>query len=140
MSSLLNTNAPLISEISMIIQLVSLGFLLIGFIVVKRKNLRYHGVIMFLAFILNIITVLVVMLPTALGMIENSIPSFNLLFRSHILLGLFVIGLSGYILVNWRFMEPGPTCSQNKKWMLGLSLAWMAQVIIGILLFTRLYV
>jgi uncharacterized membrane protein YozB (DUF420 family) len=140
MSSLLNTSAPLISEISVIFQLVSLSFLLIGFLFVKQNKLRYHGVFMFLASILNIITVLTVMLPTALGLIETSIPGFNLLFRSHILLGLFVIGLSGYILVNWRFMEPGPTCSQNKKWMLGLSLAWMAQIIIGILLFTRLYV
>lgn len=123
----------------MILQLLSLSILLIGFVVVKRKYLRTHGLIMFLASILTIITVLTVMVPTALELIETSLPGFNLLFRSHVLLGLFVVGLSGYILVNWRFLEPGPTCLQNKKWMLGLSLVWMGQIIIGILLFMRLY-
>jgi uncharacterized membrane protein YozB (DUF420 family) len=139
MANLLNTTAPLSSELSLILQLLSLAVLVIGFIVVKRKNYKIHGGAMFAAGALNVISVLIVMLPVALRLLDNSIPGFNFLFRSHILLGIVVIALAGYILVEWRFQNPGPTCFQRKKWMLGLSLGWMAQVIMGILLFLRLY-
>ena len=139
MANLLNTTAPLSSELSMILQLLSLSILLVGFIIAKQKKYKIHGSTMFSASVLNIVSVLVVMVPVALHLVDTSIPGFNLLFRSHILLGVLVIVISGYILVEWRFQNPGPTCFQRKKWMLGLSLVWMAQVIIGILLFLRLY-
>lgn len=139
MAGLLNTNAPLSSELSMILQLLSIAVLVIGFIVVKQKKYKMHGSSMFAAGVLNILSVLTVMIPVAFRLLDTSIPGFNLLFRSHILLGIVVIVLAGYILVDWRFQNPGPTCFQRKKWMLGLSLGWMAQVIIGILLFLRLY-
>ncbi len=139
MASLLNTTGPLSSELSMILQLLSLSILLVGFIIVKQKNYKLHGITMSAAGILNTISVLVVMIPVALRLTDTSIPGFTLLFRSHILLGLVVIAISGYILIDWRFQNPGPTCFQRKKWMLGLSLAWMAQVIMGILVFLKLY-
>ena len=139
MANLLNTTAPLSSELSMILQLLSLGILVVGFIVVKQKKYKIHGTTMLAAGILNIISILTVMLPVALRLSDSSIPGFTLLFRSHILLGLVVIAISGYILIDWRFQNPGPTCFQRKKWMLGLSLAWMAQVIMGILVFLKLY-
>ena len=139
MAGLLNTNAPLSSELSMILQLLSIAVLVIGFIVVKQKKYKMHGSSMFAAGVLNILSVFTVMIPVAFRLLDTSIPGFNLLFRSHILLGIVVIVLAGYILVDWRFQNPGPTCFQRKKWMLGLSLGWMAQVIIGILLFLRLY-
>ena len=139
MANLLNTNAPLSSELSMILQLLSLGILIVGFIVVKQKKHQIHGITMFAAGILNLVSVLLVMIPVAFRLLYTSIPGFNLLFRTHIILGIIVIALAGYILIDWRFQKPGPTCFQRKKWMLGLSLAWMAQVIIGILLFLKLY-
>ncbi len=123
----------------MILQLLSLVILVIGFIVVKLKNYKWHGNIMFIAGVLNLVSVLSVMVPVALRLSSMPIPGFNLLFRSHIVLGAFVIGLSGYILAEWRFQKPGPSCFQRKKWMLGLGLSWMAQIIIGIIFFMRLY-
>jgi uncharacterized membrane protein YozB (DUF420 family) len=123
----------------MIFQLLALGLLIFGFVVIKRKKYTPHGSIMFLASLLNVVSVLVVMVPVALRLASTSIPGFNLLFRAHVGLGVAVICVSGYILVDWRFQKPGPTCFQRKKWMLGLGLFWMAQVIIGIILFMRLY-
>ncbi len=139
MASLLNTNAPMSSELSMILQLASLVILVIGFIIVKQKNYKWHGVTMFIAGVLNLVSVLTVMVPVALRLYDTSIFGGNLLFRSHIILGVFVLGLAGYILAEWRFQKPGPTCFQRKKWMLGLALSWIAQIIIGILFFMRLY-
>lgn len=139
MANLLNTNAPMSSELSMMLQLIALGLLIVGFIVAKRKNYKVHGLIMFIAAVLNIVSVLTVMIPVALRLTNISIPGFNLIYRTHNFLGLIVIGTSSYILVDWRFQKPGPTCFQRKKWMLGLALSWIAQVIIGMLVFLRLY-
>jgi uncharacterized membrane protein YozB (DUF420 family) len=139
MSNLFGTTAPLASEISMFIQLLTFSILIIGFIVVKRNLFKIHGTVMFTAALLNIISVLLYMIPSAIDLADTSIPGFNILFRTHILLGIFIVGLSGYILLDWRFQEPGPTCFQNKKWMLGLALTWTAQIILGILFFMRLY-
>lgn len=140
MASLLNTSAPFNSELSMVLQLLSLSILVFSFIVVKHKKHKAHGALMFLAWLLNIVSVIGVMIPSALSPLDTSISGFNLLFRTHIVLGIIVLGISVYILVEWRFREPGPTCFQRRKWMLGLSLAWMGQLITGMLLFLRLYV
>lgn len=139
MASILNTSAPLSSEISMSLQLLALGILIIGFIVVQRKKYVSHGAIMFVATLMNTGAILAVMIPVALRLAETSIPEINFLFRSHILLGLIVECISIYIVADWRFQEPGPTCFQRKNWMLGLSLFWMTELILGILLFMKLY-
>ena len=139
MANLLNTNAPMSSELSMILQLLSLGILVVGFIIVKQKKHNIHGMTMFAAGILNLVSILTVMIPVALRLVTATISGFTLIFRTHILLGITVIAISGYILLDWRFQKPGPTCFQRKKWMLGLSLAWMAQVILGIIVFLKIY-
>lgn len=139
MASLLNTSAPFSSELSMLIQLLGLGLLIIGFIIVQRKKYGSHGAVMFAAVTMNSLAILTVMIPVALRLTETSIPGFNLLFRSHVLLGFIVETISIYILTEWRFQKPGPTCFQRKNWMLSLGMLWMTEVIIGILLFMKLY-
>jgi hypothetical protein len=139
MANILNTNAPLSSEISMVIQLISLVILILGFFVVKRKKYGIHGVLMFINAIMNTAAILIVMIPVAIRLSGTSIPGFNLIFRLHVLLGFAVELVSIYILVDWRFQKPGPTCFRRRGWMLGLGLAWMAEVILGILVFMRLY-
>jgi hypothetical protein len=139
MAGLLNTPAPFSSELSMLMQLIALSILIIGFIIVKRKMYTYHGALMFVALLTNTVAILTVMIPVALRLTDTSIPGFNLLFRSHALLGLIVEGISIYLVADWRFREPGPTCFQRKNWMLGLSLFWMTELIIGMLLFMKLY-
>ena len=139
MASLLNTSAPFSSELSMLIQLLGLGLLILGFFIVKRKKYANHGAVMFAAVTMNTLAILTVMIPVALRLTETSIPGFNLLFRSHALLGLIVECISIYILAEWRFQNPGPTCFQRKNWMLSLGMLWMTELIIGILLFMKLY-
>jgi uncharacterized membrane protein YozB (DUF420 family) len=139
MANLLDTTAPLSSEISMIIQLVSLVIIIVGFVIVKQKKYRIHGIVMFSATLMNTAAVLIVMIPVAIRLSGTSIPGLNLTFRLHFLIGLIVELIAVYILVDWRFQKPGPTCFQRKKWMLGLSLTWIAEVILGILVFTKLY-
>jgi uncharacterized membrane protein YozB (DUF420 family) len=139
MANLLDTTAPLSSEISMIIQLISLVILIVGFVIVKRKEFRIHGIVMFSATLMNTAAVLIVMIPVAIRLFGTSIPGFNLVSRLHFLIGLIVELIAAYLLIDWRFQKPGPTCFKRKKWMLGLGLTWIAEVILGILVFTKLY-
>jgi uncharacterized membrane protein YozB (DUF420 family) len=103
MASFLNTTAPLSSEISMIIQLLSLAILIVGFVLVKRKKYRYHGVLIFSATLMNTAAVLIVMIPVALRLVGTSIPEFNFVFRLHALLGFTVEVIGIFILADWRF-------------------------------------
>jgi len=138
MATLLETNAPLGSEISMVLHLFALLLLLVGFIAVKRKRHVIHGVTMACA-TLSVVAALAVMVPRAINLGEPQIHGFILLMRSHLILGVVILGVSLWILAEWRLQEPGPTCFQRKKWMLWLALAWILEVIIGMLLFVELY-
>ena len=140
MSDILSSAAPLSSDISMILQLVALGIILVGFVVVKKKNYKVHGAMMFLATLVNLASILVVMVPVALNLGDSSLPGFNFLFRSHIVLGLAVIGGAAYIVAEWRFKEPGPTCFQRRKWMLTLTMFWIAELVVGMMLYMKLYI
>ena len=139
MSDLLSTSAPVSSDISMILQLAVMGLILVGFVVAKRRSFMPHGVVMFIATLLNTGTILVVMIPMALRLGDSSIPGLNLLFRTHALLGLIVEALSVYLVADWRFQKPGPTCFHRKNWMLTLTLVWIGELILGMLMYLKLY-
>ena len=139
MSDLLESAAPLSSDISMILQLAALGIILVGFAIVKRRNLKVHGIFMFLATLMNTASILVVMVPVALNLVNISIPGFNFLFRTHMVLGVLVESVAVFIVADWRFQNPGPTCIQRRNWMLTLSLFWIAELLIGMILYIRLY-
>ena len=139
MSDLLDSAAPLSSDISMILQLAALGLILMGFAIVKRRNLKAHGVFMFLATLMNTASILVVMVPVALNLANISIPGFNFLFRTHMMLGVIVESVAVFIVADWRFQNPGPTCIQRRNWMLTLSLFWIAELLVGMILYMRLY-
>ena len=139
MSDLLSTSAPVSSDISMILQLAAMGLILIGFVIAQRRSFMSHGAVMFIATLLNTGSILAVMIPAALGMGDSSITGFNMLFRAHALLGLIVEAAAIYLVADWRFQKPGPTCFQRKNWMLILTLGWIAELILGMLLYLRLY-
>ncbi|HDJ22001.1 MAG TPA: hypothetical protein ENF19_02205 [Candidatus Bathyarchaeota archaeon] len=139
MSGLLGTTAPLASDVSMLAQLVALAGLGVGFILVKRRRVRLHGLVVALSFLANLASTLLVMVPVAQRLFRLGVSGLGLVIKFHALLGAVVVGLAGYILVEWRLQEPGPTCWQRKPWMLPLALAWTAQVILGMLIYLRLY-
>ncbi len=139
MSDLLSTSAPLSSDISVILQLVVMGVIFVGFMFAKRRSFMTHGIVLFIATLLNTGAILVVMIPVALRLGDSSVIGLNMLFRAHMVVGLIVEAAAIYILAEWRFQKPGPTCFQRKKWMLTLALVWMGELILGLLLYMRLY-
>lgn len=139
MASLLETNAPMSSEISMILQLAALAVIVIGSLLARRRKYPHHGALMFVATLLNIASVAAVMIPVTLRIGSTATTGFYWMLIPHIILGVIVIAISVWIVAEWRFQKPGPTCFQRKKWMLGLALVWSAQLILGMLIFLELY-
>ena len=139
MSDLLSTSAPVSSDISVILQLVVMGVIFVGFVFAKRRSFMTHGIVLFIATLLNTVSILVVMIPVALRLGDSSVIGLNMLFRAHMVVGLIVEAAAIYILAEWRFQKPGPTCFQRKKWMLTLALVWIGELILGLLLYMRLY-
>jgi len=139
MSDLLSTSAPVSSDISMILQLAVMGVILVGFVFANKHRFMPHGAVMFIATLLNTGSILVVMIPVALRLGDSSIAGLNMLFRAHALIGLIVEATAVYLVANWRFQKPGPTCFQRKNWMLTLTLVWIGELILGMLLYMKLY-
>ena len=139
MSDLLNTSAPVSSDISMILQLAVMGVILVGFGFAYRRRFMSHGAVMFIATLLNTGSILVVMIPVALRLGDSSLAGLNMLFRAHAFIGLMVEATAVYLVADWRFQKPGPTCFQRKNWMLTLTLVWIGELILGMLLYMKLY-
>jgi hypothetical protein len=127
------------SDISVILQLVVMGVIFVGFVFAKRRSFMTHGIVLFIATLLNTGSILMVMIPVAFRLGDSSVIGLNMLFRAHMVVGLIVEAAAIYILAEWRFQKPGPTCFQRKKWMLTLALVWMGELILGLLLYMRLY-
>lgn len=139
MSDLLSTSAPVSSDISMILQLVVMGLILVGFVFANKRRLTPHGVVMLIATLLNTGSILVVMIPVALRLGDSSIAGLGLLFRTHAFIGLIVEAMAVYLVADWRFQKPGLTCFQRKNLMLTLTLVWIGELILGMLLYMKLY-
>ena len=123
----------------MILQLAVMGVILVGFVFANRRRFMSHGAVMFIATLLNTGSILVVMIPVALRLGDSSIAGLNMLFRAHALIGLMVEAMAVYLVADWRFQKPGPTCFQRKNWMLILTLVWIGELILGMLLYMKLY-
>ena len=116
-----------------------MGVILVGFVFANRRRFMSHGAVMFIATLLNTGSILVVMIPVALRLGDSSIAGLNMLFRAHALIGLIVEATAVYLVADWRFQKPGPTCFQRKNWMLTLTLVWIGELILGMLLYMKLY-
>ena len=129
------------SMINLYFQLFLLIGLTLGLVFAKKKRLFPHGWLMFILFLLNIASILVVMVPVAYVLLTRlAFTSFSLITVLHVFLGLTVILLSLHILVIWRFRKPGVSCYALKDGMMRLYLLWVAEVLIGLALFYQLYV
>ena len=94
------------STMNLLLQLVILGGLLYGVIMVKKGRINSHSMVIFSAFVLNTLSILFVMVPSAIRIIGGAAQStFTLIVVIHIILGFLVEGLGAYLFFNERFDE-----------------------------------
>ena len=128
------------SGLNMLAQLVITGVLFVAIVYAKRREFRLHGLVIAAAVVLNGLSILLVMVPSALRIFSGaSLSGFTLAVGVHVVLGM-VAQLAGlYIVWGWRLREPGGTCFRLGGRMRSLSRLWTLMVVLGGLVYYMLY-
>jgi len=128
------------SGLNMLAQLVITGVLFVAIVYAKRREFRLHGLVIAAAVALNGLSILLVMVPSALRIFSGaSLSGFTLAVGVHVVLGM-VAQLAGlYIVWGWRLREPGGTCFRLGGRMRSLSKLWTLMVVLGALVYYMLY-
>jgi len=138
-SGLLGTNAPLSSDISLVIQVAVILVLSAAVYRAKGRLFLQHAYLMMACTILNTASVALVMIPVAWALIRGVAPSgFMALVLVHAVTGITVLTLSYHLMWVWRLDKPGP-CFRQKNKMRLLTAAWVAEVAAGIAVYYLLY-
>jgi len=141
MSGFLGTYAPLWSDVNLILQLAILAALGVGAIIVKRNQLVRHSYVMAACVALNTVSILIVMIPVARGLIGGpQLTQLTGLATMHAAAGVTVQVAAVYLVTVWRFRKPGPTCFRYRGWMRTLALAWALEAALGVIIYVMLYV
>ena len=134
---LFNANAPLLSDASLIFQIIVLFFLLLGFLTARvRRSFLRHGIIMSTALVLHTISIMLVMVPSLLalsGLFQNLLNNLALIFVIHASLGALVEGLGIYFVAVWVLGKgSAKSCFGRRRLMQATIALWITSVVIGI--------
>lgn len=138
-SSLLSTNAPLSSDISLVIQVAIILILSAAVYRAKDRFFLQHAYLMLACTILNTVSVALVMVPVAWALVRGvALSGFLVFVLVHAVIGITVLAVSYYLMWVWRLDKPGP-CFKHKNEMRLLIVAWFAEVVAGIAVYYLLY-
>jgi uncharacterized membrane protein YozB (DUF420 family) len=127
------------STLSLGIQIVVLC-LLIGAVFLKTyKKYRQHGIVMFSAVVLHIVSILAVMVPSFRAYVGPGVINFSDLWAIvtlvHVSAG-FMTALFGIWLVgSWHLKTDIQGCFKKKRFMDVTLILWMLSIVLGILLY-----
>jgi hypothetical protein len=132
--------APVTSDIGLLLEVGVIATLLIGrFIFARKGRVISHGYALTIAIVLHAISVASIMIPSFANLINNPLTDFfspaMILTWIHAPLGLLVLILGIYLVLDWRFRPPQDTCYKRVKLMRPLWLLWMLSVTMGIVMY-----
>ena len=128
---------------SLAIQLVVFALLIVGYGFKKKFRFRTHGFTMLTAFVVHLVNVGVVMVPSFIVALvpkisANLVSSVSLssLFMAAtgtvtVILGIWIFGV-------WRLRQSTKFCAPNKKFMRATFTLWLVSLFLGILLYFAL--
>jgi uncharacterized membrane protein YozB (DUF420 family) len=127
------------STISLGIQIVVLG-LLIGAVFLKtRKQYRRHGIAMFSAVVLHIVSILAVMVPSFRVYAGSGGINFSDVWASvtlvHVSAGLIAALFGVWLVGSWHLKTDMKGCFRKKRLMDVTLILWMLSIVLGIILY-----
>ena len=126
--------------LNLLAQLAITSAFLVAIMYAKRREFRLHGLVVAAAVTLNGLSILLVMVPSALRIFSGaSLNSFTLAVGVHVILGTVAQLLGLYIVWIWRLREPGGSCFKLGGRMRPLSWLWTLMVVLGALVYFMLY-
>lgn len=145
MSGIFGTNAILITDLNLIIQIVSF-VLLLGALIYKAKGrFKIHGSMMGLAVLLHFITFLIAMGPSFIanfGFLKTEIFQFGVqTLWVHAISGVISLVLGFYLVAAWvRRVSNVKPCFGRKRIMDATALLWAISLVFGIATYIVFYV
>lgn len=137
--------APLASDIGLLLEITVTVALFVGrFGFARRGKTKAHGLALTFAVILHCISVPVIMIPSFA--VSLSILFTNLLSPAiiitwiHVPLGLAVLAIGLFLVLEWRFQTPNVSCYRRVSLMRSLWLLWVFSLILGYLLYLAIAV
>jgi len=142
MAGIFGTKAPLLADINLILLVGILVLLILGYMMMKRRRLRTHGYIMLTVVVLKLISILLIMLPSArIILFEPSFAALVPIVAIHISIGAITQAIGMYLVfVVWRLKEPIASCFKSKRRMKPLLITWIFMIFLGIGLYYLLYI
>jgi uncharacterized membrane protein YozB (DUF420 family) len=117
---------------NLIIQAIITAALTLGIFYVKRRRIVPHGYATLAAVVLNALSVIIVMLPSALRIVSGaSMNAFTMVVIAHSILGAAVIIVSVYLMAVWRLRKPGESCFKLRNYMRPLAMIWILSAALG---------
>ena len=141
MTGFLGTNAPLTSDIALLLEIVILIILFISrFRFARGKKFVRHGYAMASAVVLHAVTILLVMVPSFVSGFLPSLGSLGAVWVVIVLIHIpagIIAWLTGLLLVvEWRFRSETPLrCIKRRRVMRPLFWLWVFALILGIALY-----
>ena len=127
------------STISLGIQIVVLA-LLIGAIFLKSKNkYRQHGIVMFSAVVLHIVSILAVMVPSFRAYLGPGVINFSDIWAIvtfvHVSTGLIAVLVGIWLVGSWHLKTDIKQCFRKKRFMDVTLILWLLSILLGIMLY-----
>jgi uncharacterized membrane protein YozB (DUF420 family) len=117
---------------NLIIQAIITAALTLGIFYVKRRWIVPHGFANLAAVVLNALSVIIVMLPSALRIVSGaSINAFTMVVIAHSILGAAAIIVGVYLMAKWRLRTPGESCFRLRNYMRPLAIVWILSAALG---------
>ena len=135
----LGTYAPLIADVNLVSQVLLIGVLIVGLVVIKRRNTPAHRNLQTAVVLFNVL--LVVFIMAGRFFLLNSPSSFDWPVLAHGVLGLcaIVCGIYLTLIMNNRL----PKRLRTKKWKLLMRATWLLFLLValgGIVIYWRMYI
>jgi len=102
------------------------------------RNVKKHYRTMTVVVVLNLFSILVIMVPSAIRILPRSqLSYFTAIVWVHLLFGLIVEVVGLYIVLGWYYRK---NCVKYRGYMKPLSVSWIGSIISGIIIYYLLYV
>ena len=144
MAGLFSPNSALITDVNLLIQIISFLIISIAIVYKLKKNYKMHGILMGFGIILHLVFFVVAMWPSFSGAFDFFTTATSLLgvqaMWIHALPGLITLILGLSIVVSWVLHVFNiSTCFKKKRIMDVTLISWLTSLIFGIITYLSFY-
>ena len=134
----------LLATANLILQIVTLAMLLLAYILKRRGAFLKHGTLMLVAVVVHTFSFLLAMGPALWSLVENGLIQdlswLSIVTLIHASFGAIALAVGIWLVGSWHLQSSTKNCSKRKIVMRYVFVLWVLALILGITLFTLLYV